>query len=114
MASQPYQVCATDELEFSASDDPIAMISERILKEAYQKLGIRMRTRILPAERALRHSNSGQCDGEINRIRQVNKKYKNLVLVPIEINYLEGVAFAKYGIQPIKNWQSLKSFSIGQ
>ncbi len=104
---------AQDTLTFSKSNDPIANISEAVLREAYKKIGIDIKTIILPAERSLHTSNAGDTDGEINRIRGIENKYPNLRMVSISVNILEGIVFTK-GLQiKITDWNSLKPYRIG-
>ncbi|MCP4107581.1 MAG: hypothetical protein GY749_18900 [Desulfobacteraceae bacterium] len=104
---------AQDDLVFSKPDDPVADISEKILKEAYQKIGIRISVTAFPAERALRTSNSGLSDGEVNRIKGINEQYLSLVMVPVEINILEGVVFTIDVSFPVTGWESLRPYNIG-
>ncbi|OUR79689.1 hypothetical protein A9Q83_04680 [Alphaproteobacteria bacterium 46_93_T64] len=93
--------------------DYSANISETVLKEAYRRIGFDISTQIFPAERALTMSNSGEVDGEVNRIFGLEKKYSNLVRVPVAINRIEGVAFTKKRDLKITNWDSLQPFSLG-
>ena len=88
-------------------------ISMRVLKEAYAKLGIDIEMRELPGERALRTSNSGEVDGEVFRIANVQKKYKNLIPVPTSINILQGIVFVKDKKFKVDGWTSLKPYKIG-
>ncbi|MCP4352592.1 MAG: transporter substrate-binding domain-containing protein [Desulfobacterales bacterium] len=104
---------AQDDLVFSKPDDPVANISEEILKEAYQKIGIRISTTTFPAERAIRMSNSGRRDGEVNRVKGLDERYPSLVMVPVEINILEGVVFTTNVSFPVTGWESLRPYNIG-
>ena len=88
-------------------------ISMRVLKHAYQQLGIDIEYLPLPGERALRTSDSGEVDGEVFRIANVNKRYKNLVPVPTSINVLQGIAFTKERDIRVSGWQSLAPHNIG-
>ena len=81
-------------LTFSTSIDPIAKISITVLREAYQQLGFEIIIRKYPAQRSLVESNSGNTDGEVNRINGINRHYPNLLQVISPINYLEGVIFS--------------------
>ncbi|MBT3989761.1 MAG: transporter substrate-binding domain-containing protein [Rhodospirillaceae bacterium] len=90
-----------------------AQISENILKEAYARIGIVITTKEFSGERALRESNSGRLDGEVNRIRGIDKNYKNLRIVPVAINALKGTVFTKLPELKIRKWQDLKSLTIG-
>ncbi len=104
---------AQEQLVFSRPDDPIAEVSEKVLHEAYQRIGIQIQTRTLPAMRALDMSNYGEVDGEVNRIKGIEKAYSNLVMVPVAINVLEGVVFTKEITFSVTGWDSLKPYKIG-
>jgi len=93
--------------------DYSAGISEEILKEAYSRIGITVTTREFPGERALKMSNSGAVDGEVNRIHGIRKKYANLRMVPVAINAIEGLAFTnKPGIK-VRSWEDLRPHKLG-
>jgi len=109
----PTAIYSNNTLTFSKSNDPVANISEKILQEAYAKVGIKVNTLVLPSERSLQMSNSGRTDGEINRIKGIDNTYLNLRRVPISINILEGVVFSKDLKFELKNWNSLKPYKIG-
>jgi polar amino acid transport system substrate-binding protein len=55
-------------------------ISAKILKEAYHQLSIDIEIRRVPGKRALHISNSGKVDGELLRISNIHKKWKNFKL----------------------------------
>lgn len=75
--------------------DPVGDVAEAVLEEAYQELSIKLKILFAPAKRALVISNSGEADGELNRIKGINKKFKNLIMIPVPINQLEGVVYTK-------------------
>lgn len=106
---------AQETLKFSKPGplDYHAQISEEILKEAYNRIGITVTTIEFPGERALRQSNSGNVDGEVNRIQGIKGKYPNLRIVPVAINALKGYVFTKNQKIRIKDWESIRPFKIG-
>jgi len=107
-------VNAEQKLVFSGIKDSVnSDISFLVLKEAYNKLGFSVEYRPLPGERALRTANAGEVDGEIFRIRNIEKKYKNLIPIPTPINVLEGVVFSKNPNLKIKSWEQLADMNIG-
>jgi len=53
-----------------------------LLIEAFKRIGYKMDTVRLPAERGLLSANEGIVDGEVNRIAGMEKTYKNLRRVP--------------------------------
>ena len=90
-----------------------ADISEQVLIEAYQRIGIDITTLTFPGERALAMSNRGDVDGEVNRIKGLEVKYPNLVMVPVVINWLDGVVVTKRKDLKINGWESLRPYRVG-
>lgn len=88
-------------------------ICARRLEKVYEKLGIRIRTQTFPADRALILSNSGEFDGEVQRIDGIEENYPNLIKVPEPIFDLEASAFVKNAEITIDGWDSLKSYRAG-
>ena len=66
---------AQDSLVLSSTGSPIAKVAEKVLKKAYQRIGIQIQIEIYPAARALKMSNNGEVNGEVNRIKGINKKF---------------------------------------
>ncbi len=99
-------------LTFGRTQDPIAEFSSQMLLKAYTRIGYEVKFVDLSAERSLMKSNSGSLDGEVNRIKGIEKKYGNLIMVPVPLNFFEGVVFTKRHDFRVKGWASLKSFSI--
>ncbi|WP_127716987.1 ABC transporter substrate-binding protein [Halobacteriovorax sp. HLS] len=88
-------------------------ISYAVLSEAYSQIGYTLKWKPLPAERSLRTSNSGEVDGELFRIGGIQRKYTNLLIVPVVINKLQGVVYAKNKDFKVNGWSSLKGSKIG-
>jgi polar amino acid transport system substrate-binding protein len=84
-----------------------ATISEHVMRVAYDRLGIDMFVISLPAERAILAANMGTADGELYRIKNMQFKYKNLIMVPVPIGKLEGIAITKNKKISIKKWEEL-------
>lgn len=87
-------------------------ISKKVLKVAYQTLNQHIEFIILPAERALRASNSGMLDGEDSRIAGLEKLYPNLICIPVPIETVKLFAYSKNMAIPINNWQSIKPYRL--
>jgi polar amino acid transport system substrate-binding protein len=85
---------------------------DQVTKEALRRLGYKLETVMLPAERALLNSNNGVIDGEMSRISGLNKRYTNLIQVNEKIIDWEFVAFSKKNINLNNRWQSLKPYSV--
>lgn len=97
----------------TVADSPDTYSGELILIEAYRKLGISIRIRRFPAERALKLANQGKVDGEVQRIDAIKDLYPNLIQVRPPINVLQAGVFAKSVNFEIKGWRSLSPYRIG-
>ncbi len=102
-----------ESLVFAQPDDPIAEIAFTVLEEAYNRIGIEISSKTLPAERSLILSNNGVTDGEVGRVKAIQNNYPNLVIVPVSINLIEGMVFTKELDFEVKGWESLRPFKIG-
>jgi len=80
---------------------------DEVTREALKRIGYKLVINRLPAERGLRNSNSGEIDGEMSRIKGIDKTYKNLVMVPEKIMDWEFMAFSKNKSTLTNGWQSL-------
>lgn len=83
-----------------------------ILKEAFRRVGISIRTSQLPSERALLNVNQGIDDGLYVKIAGVEAGYPNLVRVPEPVCDYEFAAFGRDPSLKITGYPSLASFSI--
>ena len=83
-----------------------------IAKEALSRIGITLKTVHLPAERGLMDSNAGIEDGELVRIKGLDKTYTNLLRVPEKIMDWEFVAFSKTVDNTNHGWQGIKLNSV--
>jgi len=85
---------------------------DEVASEAFRRIGIRLKTTRLPAERGLKNSNNGIEDGEMSRVAGLDKIYKNLVRVPEKIMDWEFVAFAYKPISLEQGWSALSGQSV--
>ncbi len=83
-----------------------------ITEEAFRRLGMRVSIKILPGERALLNLNRGLDDGTAVRIPGLEKKYKNLRMVPEEVMDWVFVAFTRRADIQIKNWADLAPYTV--
>ncbi len=83
-----------------------------IAKEALTRIGYTLKTIKLPAERGLRNVNAGIEDGELFRIKGIEKLYPNLIRVPEKIIDMEFVAFSQQSINLTNSWLSLSPYSV--
>lgn len=85
---------------------------DRILAEAFRRLGMGYRIVRLPSERALISANEGIVDGDYVRIAGLEASYPNLVMVPAPISRMEFTAFSLDPKLPIDGWQDLSGLSV--
>ncbi|MFP4084925.1 MAG: substrate-binding periplasmic protein [Desulfonatronovibrio sp.] len=85
---------------------------DRIVIEAFQRIGIKAQIMFTPTERSLVDVNAGLIDAELNRIKGMEKKFPNLVRVPEPNMTMHFVAFAKKSY-PVDGWASLRDLHIG-
>lgn len=105
---------ADQQLELATvANSPDTTVSASILKKAYRRLGIDITVLELPASEALQRANSGQADGEVQRIDGISHNFPNLIQVPIPINYIQGAVFSKKKKRKLRGWHSLRTFRIG-
>ena len=116
--------CAGSTLPARAAGDEVLVIAHipgsadahagrAVLEEAYKRLGIAVEFRGFSAAAALEASNSGEADAELQRIDGISRTFKNLVQIPIPVNYIQGLAFSQQYNFPVKGWYSLKPHRIG-
>ncbi len=87
--------------------------ADKVLAEAFHRIGYKLETVQLPAERALINANMGLDDGDLLRVAGLQKKYPNLIQVPEKIMDMDMVLFTKN--KPsfnVDGWKSIKSYSI--
>ena len=106
---------AQEKLVFTTFPSPgISLVFERVLRKAYQRIGITVEFRELPGERAIQIANEGKADGEAGRADVITKRYTNLVKIPVPIFLGKIVVFSKNVELPVNiGWKSLKPYRIG-
>ncbi len=85
---------------------------DRIVKEAFRRIGIKAKIVFNPTERSSEDVNEGFADVEINRIEGMEKYYPNLVRVPEPNMVMDFVAFSRQDFK-IEGWDSIKDLYIG-
>lgn len=93
--------------------DPATSVAERVLTEAYRRLGLRLQVHKLPGERSLRSANSGDMDGELYRKLGMEREYPNLLIVPVPLLTYEIVIFTLGTSFPVHGWESLRPYTVG-
>jgi len=100
----------TGQPPLNASDQMSFM--DEVTKEALRRIGYNLKTVQLPAERGLVNANKGKVDGEMSRVKGIDKIYNNLVRVPEKIMDWEFVAFSKEGDCSNQGWAALSGKNI--
>jgi polar amino acid transport system substrate-binding protein len=85
---------------------------DRMLTEAFHRIGIRAEIVYTPTGSSLSDVNAGILDAEINRITGMEKSYPNLIMVPEPNMTMDFVAFS---LQPFDSdgWESIRNLDIG-
>lgn len=105
---------AAEPLVFAAVEDlPDGVVASRVLEQAYATLGYTISFEYYPAQDALRASNSGLVDGELQRIDGLSSQYIHLIQIGIPINYIQGAVFSLKEDVKISNWHELRPYRIG-
>lgn len=117
VASLPFEACgetirvSTSYSNMLSNPECTGML-DKIVIEAFQRIGVKAEIVFTNTRRSLVAVNSGQLDAEMNRIEGMEKTYANLVRVPEPNMEMQFVAFAKRDI-PISGWASLSGLRIG-
>jgi len=83
-----------------------------VVESALTKIGIKLSTVHLPAERGLKNANLGLEDGEMSRIAGLDVLYPNLIRVPEKLMDWEFVGFSTKSIKMNDGWQSLTGYTV--
>ncbi len=87
--------------------------AQKVLQEAYKRIGYDVQFRMLPAKRSLDLANQGKTDGDVARIEGTEKTFPNLIAVPTPVIDFQGIAFTISVTKDIKDWSDLKGLKIG-
>lgn len=87
-------------------------ILDRMLKEAFSRIGVQVEFVTLPSERSLADAENGIIDGDNNRIAGLQSRYPNLVQVPESNMTYEFMAFASKPGIVIKDWKDLDQSDV--
>ncbi|MDO9630834.1 MAG: transporter substrate-binding domain-containing protein [Humidesulfovibrio sp.] len=68
---------------------------DRIVAEAFRRIGVAVRLVLMPSERALQNANHGVDDGNFPRIEGLTALYPNLVMVPESMSTFPCAAFTR-------------------
>jgi len=85
----------------------------KILREAYSNLGMEIEFKEYPILRSTHYAHTGSVDGEIFKVNGVDKKYPNLIKIPVPLDTLELMVLTRKNSPLQATWPSLHRASIG-
>ncbi len=86
---------------------------DRIVAEAFRRIGLAVRIIHLTSERALQNASQGIDDGNYARVAGLERLYPNLVMVPEPVDEFVFTAFTKSRDLQVQGWEGLKPHSVG-
>ena len=113
-----FSICADSVLVFNiTSQQPLNTenhdgFMDEVTREALRRIDYKLSINRLPAERGLRNANNGLIDGEMSRIKGLEKIYPNLVRVPEKIMDWGFYDFTKKKIDLKQGWASLNNKNV--
>ncbi len=87
--------------------------SRAVMEEAYRRLGVSVSFSVAPAGRAMEAVSEGRLDGELQHYSGMEKRYPDVLRIPIPINYIDMTAVSRQFDFPIRGWHSLRPYRIG-
>ncbi len=111
-------VFSSEDLVFNVTGQPplntvkIDGFMDEVVREALKRIGYNLVINKQPAERGLYSANNGLIDGEMSRVRGIDKVYTNLLRVPEKIMSWDFMVFSKKNIDLGNGWQSLKNKNV--
>jgi polar amino acid transport system substrate-binding protein len=103
-------LATADTLPYSSEDG--TGIYDRLLRRAFDRLGISISMRHLPSERGLLEANRGRLDGEFARTAQVAAEYDNLIQVPAPLSVWDFVAITRPGTSAPTTFAALRDYHV--
>ncbi|MDF1882657.1 transporter substrate-binding domain-containing protein [Sulfurimonas sp. SAG-AH-194-C21] len=88
-------------------------IAKRILTKAYNKAGFSVEFVNNSLSVSLVETNKGLYDGETLRVKGIDKKYSNLIMVPVPIFSIDAAVFSKDKNLKIQSFNDLKGKKFG-
>jgi polar amino acid transport system substrate-binding protein len=111
-ASADTFVLNTDDVPPLATKD-MKGYHNRLVIEAFRRLGHEVTIPQLPSGRALVNAQTGIDDGTLPRIAGLSAEFPNLLQVPEKLMDYHFTAFTMRGDVTVRTWQDLKPYSIG-
>lgn len=88
-------------------------IEDRIVREAFKRIGVAVRLVQLPSERALQNVDQGIDDGNYMRIAGLSAAYPNLIMVPEPASEFPFTAFTRDPALRVFAWSDLRGRTVG-
>ncbi|MBU1042151.1 MAG: transporter substrate-binding domain-containing protein [Proteobacteria bacterium] len=85
---------------------------DRIVTEAFRRIGVPVRLVILSSERALQSANQGVDDGNYVRIAGLERQYPNLIMVPEPMSSFPFTAFTRRPGLKAGTWADLRDRQV--
>ncbi len=95
------------------ADQDMNLVSQEILTEAYRRIGYKTRYFDYPGRRSLIEVSGGRIDGELFRIKGMEKKYPNLIMIPVPVNEIQSMVITKNKDIKVNGWESLRGYKAG-
>jgi len=86
---------------------------DKLVPVLFERIGIKGTVSWLPSERALLNANKGIDDGNIARIKGIEKKYTNLIRVPEQVVDFTFMGYSHRKDITLTNWDSIKKYRVG-
>jgi polar amino acid transport system substrate-binding protein len=89
-------------------------VLDQVYKELSRRLGIKIEIHTLAAaERVLLNVNEGVVDGDVGRVQGLEKRYPNMVMVPVPVMKYEMVVFSRNADFKVVSPDSIKPHDVG-
>jgi polar amino acid transport system substrate-binding protein len=88
-------------------------VANKVMTEIYQTIGYEMKLVRFPSRRSLVEANLGTTQGELMRIKEIQKDYPNLVRIPYPISRLTSMALTLSGQPEINNMEGMREKKVG-
>lgn len=111
LAERPVLRIGTTDSPPLSTPDQKGML-DRMLKEAFARIGVQVEFVTLPSERSLALADAGELDGDNNRVAGLQHRYANLVQVPESNMSYEFMAFATQPGVRVNGWRDLDRFRV--
>lgn len=111
LAERPVLRIGTTDSPPLSTPDQRGML-DRMLKEAFSRIGVQVEFVTLPSERSLAMAEAGEIDGDNNRVAGLQQRYPNLIQVPESNMSYEFMAFATRPGVTVSGWRDLDRYRV--